>query len=300
MVILVSFFQSIISILLVVFQVAIQPYKYGLFQFFQTIFNFSLTIILIFSFNMTWEGRINAQIISTFFISIIALFYLIKFYGIRFNYNRNYVVNSLKFGLPLIPHAIGGVVFTTIDRVFLTNFFGLEQTGNYSVAYQLGAVISLITLSINNAYVPWLYAKLSENRQEIKFKIVKFTYIYFCILIFLAILFLFFFPIIVNYMIDDTYKTINSYSIFIVFGFVFQGMYFMVTNYITYAKKTYIQALITFSVALVKIPITYFSILILGASGASLSFCLTFFIFFISTWIVSNRIFPMPWIVFNK
>jgi O-antigen/teichoic acid export membrane protein len=201
----------------------------------------------------------------------------------------------LKFGVPLIPHAIGGIMFTAIDRVFLTEFYGVEQTGNYSVSYQLGAIVSLLTFSFNNAFVPWLYQNLSNNNVNSKIKIVKFTYFYFITLAVFATFFLLIFPYIVIYMVDKSYKSINSYSVFIVYGFVFQGMYYMVTNYITFAKKTLYQSIITFFVALLKLPITYFSLLFFGISGASISFCFTFFIFFILTWIVSHKVYPMPW-----
>jgi len=220
---------------------------------------------------------------------------LYKNNSIHFDFKIIDFKNALSFGLPLIPHAIGGILFTSIDRFFLTNLIGLEQTGNYSVAYQIGAIISLITISFNSAYVPWLFDKLNRSDFEIKKRIVTFTYIYFALLILGAIFLLLFFPIIVSRFVGKGFLNINTYSTFIVFGFVFQGMYFMVTNYIIYAQKTYIQAIITISIGLVKLPITYFGILWLGAIGASISYCLTFFLFFIATWILSSRVYKMPW-----
>lgn len=297
---LISFFQATSSILLSLFQVTLKPFNYGLLQIVQTFLNLALTVILIYYFNMTWEGRINALFYSTLFVAIFAIWYLIKFYNIKFGLNNEYLISSLKFGVPLIPHAIGGIVFTTIDRVFLTEFYGVEQTGNYSVSYQLGAIVSLLTFSFNNAFVPWLYQNLSNNNVNSKIKIVKFTYVYFILLAVFATFFLLIFPHIVIWMVDKSYKSINSYSVFIVYGFVFQGMYYMVTNYITFAKKTIYQSFITFFVALLKLPITYFSLLFFGISGASISFCFTFFIFFILTWIVSHKVYPMPWFLKNN
>jgi O-antigen/teichoic acid export membrane protein len=186
---------------------------------------------------------------------------------------------------------------TALDRFFLTSLVGLDQTGNYTVAYQLGAVISLITVSFNNAYVPWLFDKLNKNDFQIKRKIVRFTYLYFFLLSIGAVLLLLLFPLIVNIFVSNNYSSINTYSAFIVFGFVFQGMYFMVTNYITYAEKTYILAVITISTGLLKIPIAYFSIIKFGAVGASFSYFITFFIFFIATWILSARVYKMPWLL---
>jgi O-antigen/teichoic acid export membrane protein len=202
--------------------------------------------------------------------------------------------------VPLIPHAIGGMFFTAIDRFFLTNYVGLAQTGNYSVAYQLGAILSLITTAFNNAYVPWLFNNLNKDDLAIKRKIVKFTYLYYLVLIIGAMLLISLFPIVIRIFVGGAFKNIGSYSTFIVLAFVFQGMYFMVTNYIAYSQKTYLQAIITISVGLLKIPITYFAIVLWGASGASISFFVTFFIFFVATWILSSRVYKMPWIAVLK
>jgi O-antigen/teichoic acid export membrane protein len=110
-----------------------------------------------------------------------------------------------------------------------------------------------------------------------------------------AIILLVGFPYIVSIFIGSSFGSINVYSTFIVFGFVFQGMYYMVTNYITYAQKTYIQASVTISVGLLKLPIAYFAIVLLGPVGAAVSYCLTFFVFFLATWILSAKVYSMPW-----
>ena len=291
--------QFITAVILVTYQVRVQPIKYGILQILQSILNVGLTVLLVVVLNKTWDGRLEAQIITGALIAIVSLIILVFTKQIRLNVKKKHIQHALKFGMPLIPHAIGGMFFTAIDRFFLTNLVGLEQTGNYTVAYQLGAIVSLITVSFNNAYVPWLFENLNKNNILIKLKIVKFTYLYFILLIAGALCLLLMFPFLIKIFVSSTFNSINTYSVFIVFGFVFQGMYFMVTNYITYAEKTYILAVITISIGLLKIPITYFSIVWYGAAGASISYFITFFIFFIATWILSARVFKMPWNIFK-
>ena len=296
----ICFFQFIIAISLSIFQISQKPYPYVYLQLSQTFTNAILTLFFIFYLNETWNGRINAQIITFTIFALISFLYLKTKVKISFQFSKKIISKAFNFGLPLIPHALGAILFTAIDRIFLTKLFGLEQTGNFSVAFQLGAVISLITSSFNNAFVPWLYNNLNKNVFEIKLKIVKNTYYFFVLIILFSLLLLLIFPFIVKIFVDKKYNNINIYSFFIIIGFVFQGMYFMVTNYITYAKKTYIQAIITFLVALIKIPITYFSLIKFGPIGASISFGFTYFLFFIITWIFSANVYPMPWNIFNK
>ena len=292
---LVAICQFITSLILVIYQVSVQPVKYGIFQIAQSLVNFCLTVLLIVIINKTWQGRVEAQIITGVTFALVSLILLWKTNLIQFNIQKKDIKYALSFGVPLIPHAIGAMFFSAIDRFFLTNLIGLEQTGNYTVAFQIGAVLSLFTVAFNNAYVPWLFENLNKNDKRIKIRIVKYTYLYFLLLIVAAFLLILIFPILVMIFIGSAFKSINVYSTFIVLGFVFQGMYFMVTNYIIYAKKTYLQAAVTISVSLIKIPITYFLILWFGAIGASISYSITFFIFFVATWVLSAKVYKMPW-----
>lgn len=288
--------QFLTSTLLVLYQIRIQPIKYGIFQITQSIVNISFTLFFVLLLNKTWDGRIEAQLLSGLIFAFLSFFILIKSRFIKLKIKKSDIVYALKFGIPLIPHALGSILFSAIDRFFLTNLIGLEETGNYSVSYQLGAIIGMITISVNNAFVPWLFENLNKNSIEIKKYIVKWTYLYFIALLLIASLLLILLPFVINIFVGKSFKTLDTYTTLIVLGFVFQGMYYMVTNYITYVNKTYLLAIITISIALIKIPITYYSITWFGAFGASLSYCLTFFIFFVSTWLLSSSVYKMPWI----
>ena len=127
-------------------------------------------------------------------------------------------------------------------------------------------------------------------------KIVKFTYLYFVLIICGSILLLLIFPLIVSIFVGSNFKSIGTYSTFIVFGYVFQGMYYMVTNYIFYSQKTHILAFVTISNGIIKLPIAYFAIVWFGSVGASISFCISWFFFFVTTWILSARVYKMPWL----
>jgi len=292
--------QFITAVILITYQVRVKPIKYGIFQISQSFLNLGLTLILILGLNKSWNGRIEAQIIAGVIFSVVSFILLFHNNHLGFNIKRKYAQHALKFGLPLIPHAIGAMLFTAIDRFFLTNLIGLEQTGNFTVAYQIGSVLSLLTVAFNTAFVPWLFDNLNKDDITIKKKIVKFTYLYFIVLSLIAVFLLLFFPFLVSILVGKSFTTVNTFSTFIVFSFVFQGMYFMVINYIVYSNKTYIQAIITFTVALIKIPVTYYLIIQFGASGAAISTFFTFLLFFCSTWLLSAYIYPMPWNIFKS
>lgn len=291
--------QFITSIVLIIFQIKIKPFKYGAIQIAQSLINVLLTLFFILVLKKTWDGRIDSQIISGILFAIISIIILVKSNLINITYVKSDIIYALKFGLPLVPHAISAMLFTAIDRFFLTKQIGLEQTGNYTVAFQLGTLISLLTTAFNNAFIPWLFENLNKNCYSSKVKIVKITYIYYVVIVLVALILLIVFPILVKTFVGDSFTTVNLYSTFIVFGFVFQGMYFMVANYIYFICKTHLLALLTISIGLIKLPITYYSIKHFGAIGAAISYFITFFLLFFATWGLSIYLYKMPWFTFR-
>ena len=94
---------------------------------------------------------------------------------------------------------------------------------------------------------------------------------------------------------DEKFKSSIQYIIYFAIAFAFQGMYFMITNYIFYVKKTQILSYITFSTAIFHIGLLYILINLNGAIGAAQASLVSFFITFILTWYLSNKVYSMPW-----
>lgn len=299
-IVILAYLRFIMLVLLTVFQVKIKPFNYGVIQVLHSALSVGVTMYLLFYLSLTWEARILGQIYAAILIAIVSLIILRKNNYISLKIMKSDVKYAISFGGPLIPHAIGSVGLVVIDRFFLTELIGLEATGFFTIAYQLGAVISLITISFNNAFVPWLFENLNKNDFNVNRKIVKITYTYFISILAISLFLIVFFPSIMKIIIGQKFHSIDQYSFLIIIGFSFQGLFFMVTNYLYYVKKTYLQSLISFSIIGIKIPITYFAIKKFGISGAAWSFLLTYFLFFIITWIISSKIYPMPWNLIKK
>ena len=296
LIIILAYFRFLMLALLTVFQVQTKALNYGFLQIFHSIFSISLTLYLLFVIELSWEARIVGQLIAGFVVAIISLYILIKSKYLKFNVLKNDLNYAISFGVPLIPHAIASVGLIVIDRFFLTKLIGLDATGVFTTGYQLGAIISLFTISFNNAFVPWLFENLNKKDLLINRKIVKLTYVSFAIIIFVSILLIYLFPYIMKLFIGEKFHGINAYSYLIILGFTFQGMFFMVTCYLYYAKKTYIQSLISFGIVLIKIPLTYYAVTYYGIVGAGWSFLITYALFFLITWFVSSRVYKMPWL----
>ncbi|PKP58699.1 polysaccharide biosynthesis protein [Candidatus Atribacteria bacterium HGW-Atribacteria-1] len=294
--------QSIFAVNLGLWQVEQKSFPYGVFQISRTILNVALSLIFVVALVWGWQGRLLGIIITSIVYGIISIFVIIKRKYITFSFNKKYIKDALFFGVPLIPHALGGWTMTSIDRIFINSMVGVDATGIYTVGYQVGMIIGLLANSFNLAWSPFLYEKLKENNYSTKERIVKFTYLYNVCIILAALTLSFTAPYFFKIFVSKNFYFAYKYVLWVALGYAFQGMYFMVVNYIFYVKKTYLLAWVTFTSAGVNIVLNYFFIKANGAIGAAQATTITFFVQFIMVWILSAKVYEMPWrnVIFSK
>lgn len=294
------FFQFISLLTLVLWQVSKKSLKFGIYQITTSLFNALLSIWFVYYLNGGYTGRLNAYILSAFFSFLFCILYIYHKYGILFSFDIKVIKDILSYGIPLIPHAIGGWGLALVDRFILANKIGLGEVGRYSVAFQLASVLGIITIAVNQAFVPWLYSKLTAISYEQKKKIVRMSYFYMIGLVLLSLVMIIGFPLIQKILVNDKFDGVSPYFSILIWGFCFQGFYFVFTNYISFVKKTRYQAVVTISITIIKIPLTYFFISLFGGIGAAIAYSLIYFLFFFITAIVSNKLYCMPWNLFTK
>lgn len=299
LVVLISFFQFLILSLLSIYQAQMKALQYSGFQISQTLLNVFFSILFVVYLSMNWRGRIYGQFIAVTIIGFISLFILVNYWTV-YKFNYGYVKKALQFGVPLIPHSLGGMVMLATDRFMISNMLDLSKTGIYTVGFQIGMIIEIVAASFNRAYVPWLYDKLKKDEWKTKIKIVRLTYLYFILILIFALGLGLFSPYFLKFLVGKHFQGSQEVIIWIALGCTFHGMYYMVVNYIFYIYKTQILAWITFSSAILNIPLTYYLIKIYGIKGAALSYCIIFALMFLSVWVYSIKSYPMPWFNFLR
>lgn len=291
--------KSIFTININLWQVEQKSLSYGLFQISNTILNVILSLVFVVIFGWGWQGRLLGIIITSIIFGFLSIFIIYKRQYIKVSFNKTYFKDALFFGVPLIPHALGWWSITGIDRIFINSMVGVAATGLYTVGYQVGTIIGLLAHSFNLAWSPFLFEKLRENNFSTKVRIIKFTYLYDIGIIFLALVLSFIAPYFLKFFVSENFYFAYTYVLWIALGQAFFGMYFMVVNYIFFVKKTYILAWVTFFSAGLNIVLDYFFIKAKGAIGAAQATTITFFLQFIMVWILSAKVYKMPWKLWN-
>ncbi|MFO3729223.1 lipopolysaccharide biosynthesis protein [Butyricimonas muris] len=287
-----TFFKTIV---LYSWQVNGEPIKYGLFSIILTAIEIGIALFSIICLGLNWQGRAFSLFTTALLATLFAVIYLRKQQMIRICYNKENAYHAIKYGSGLIPHAIGVSLMVLANRFFITNMVSINETGLYGVATQLASLISFITLSFNNAYVPWLFEKLSLGSDVENKRVVRITYLYYfalaIVIVIAFLLILLIYPLFVN----DNFNGSIKYIPLLLIGNAFQGCYFMVTNYIMYSEKTYLNGLITLVITVISLLANYIFIKMLGGIGAAVAYATTYFLYFVITWIVSMKVCKMPW-----
>ena len=287
----------LVQIRLTQWQVRGKAVNFGLLQLARTLSNLVLSLVFVLVMLKGADGRILGVTLTAVLFGLIAILSLrydnlIKFFQFRSDYYKE----ALSFGIPLIPHVSGAFLISSADRFFINAVTGMESAGLYMVAVQLAMGVAIVFDSFNRAYAPWLYGKLSTPEPAGHAKIVRFTYIYFALLLLLIPLAFLIGPYVLIFIAGERYAAAAEVIGLLVTGQIFGGMYLMVTNYVFYSKRVGYLSLITISSGLLNLFLLSLLLPKIGLTGAALAFAISMFIQFILTWFLAAKRHPMPWL----
>ncbi len=293
--VLASAAQFVIYIRLAMWQVKHEAVRYGLFQIAQTALNLGLSLLLILIIGMGWEGRAIGIVIAIVVFGILALFSLQHASLVRWRWDPGYARTILRFGIPLVPHTVGGMMINMSDRFIVTSLLGVNETGVYAAAMQIGLVISVLADAGNKAFSPWLYGALSRNNPDSKARIVRYTYLLFLVVPLAAVLFGMAAPYILTLIVGEQFRGGSDVVLYIAVGGAFSGMYYLVANYIFFAAKNEMLALATLVSGFAGVALSWNLVGLYGAVGAAQAYMAAQGLCFLLTWLLAARSHPMPW-----
>src|SRR5262249_12304130 len=102
--------QFLSTVRLTIWQVEFQALRDAAFQLSTTITNALLSVLLVVVFTYDWQGRVVAQAVATLAGALVAWLTLRRAGFITAAPDRACVKDALRFGLPLVPHSLGGLL----------------------------------------------------------------------------------------------------------------------------------------------------------------------------------------------
>lgn len=185
-------------------------------------------------------SKIYAYFISNLLSFAIFGIVLFKNKLISFNFNKKIFIEGLKYSLPLLPNQMSEWIKGLSDRIILTIIKTTADTGIYSVGYQLGLTIRMMSMSVFKVYTPIMYSMLVEKKEDGVKKIEEFIPFYFFIMFWFAFGLGFFSKEFIMLLTDSKYHSAYIVVPIVAFAYFFGAVYKPFLNIISYHKKTWI------------------------------------------------------------
>ncbi len=248
---------------------------------FTTFMTCLLTIIFLIPLRMGIIGYmlaiILADISSVIFLCVMGkLPQFIDFKG----FNKSLARRMLRFSLPLIPTSLLWWIVNVSDRYFIKFMIDDAANGLYAAAYKVPTILSLVAHMFLDA---WQLSAVSENKAADRNRFYSNIFKTFSGCVFVVGSGIIVFSKFVTYiLLDSSYYSSWQYIPALLLSTVFSSLVIFLGN-IYIAQSRSVASLITTVIgALLNIVLNFFLIRSMGAQGAAIATCVSYFAVFIT------------------
>lgn len=181
-------------------------------------------------------------------------------------YNKGVWKFALAYNVPLIPYFLSTIIMDKADRVMINSMVGMKYVAYYSVAYNLGRLMVLLTAAIDATFTPWMYQKF-KNREFNLCKSITFSIV--VAFMGVATLFMLFAPELIKIFASSEYAEAIYVIPPVVASYLFVCMYSLISKVEFYFEKSKVIAAITIICAAINIGLNYVGIKMFGYIAAS-------------------------------
>lgn len=254
--------------------------------------SFSLCAVLTFKWGSI--GRIGGSVAAGIIMAVFSAVSLTRVIG--FN-KPSYASASelLRFGIPLIPHAMAGALLGSLDRFAVSAQLGVDTLGIYGTASQLGLVINVLADAVTKAFTPQLYRMLANNTVRNRLRLVAFSYLSIPAWLLVAILLWVVLAISGETLLGAKYLSAIDLSIWFLLGGALTGAYLNIAGLFFFTGKTEWISVATLTACGISAVLAPLAVKHFGVLGAALSYFASQMILLFTVWLLSLRVKPLPW-----
>ena len=239
------------------------------------------------------EGYLRGALIGA---GLAAVPYLALTMGqIRPVFRWSVLVPALAFSLPLVPHALAGWALEMSDRAILTRLIPLRDVGVYSLGYQLGAAMGLLTTAFNAAWVPFLFGTLKDEGEAAHPRLARLVTYYGVALCFIGLGWSLLVEHAITLIAGPEFRAAYRITPWVVGGYVFSGLYLIPTNLLFWRQRTRVIPLVTLAAGAANIGLNLWLVPRYGAIAAAWSTLAAYAILLVLTWWSAERLHPFPY-----
>jgi O-antigen/teichoic acid export membrane protein len=268
------FFGSAIGVPLLYLRIKLKSTHFILINSIKLFINLALNIYFLVYAHMGVMGVLYGTLITNILISIYLIIVMIKDTGFKFRFHI--YKDMIKFGAPLIISSLSMWFITYADRYFLTRYSNLNEVGIYSLAYKLGALVTILGVAPFQSVWSVMYFDIAkkEKGEETFIKILNY-FLIFSMTLSLSVSILSY--DLLRIMSNESYWAAYMIVPFITISYVCFGSNSITNAGILIKNKTKYNAFSTILALLINMIFNYLLIPKLGGMGAGLATLFAFF-----------------------
>lgn len=230
-----------------------------------------LNIILV--YHLRWG--IEGIFLSNLAASVISFIMLIPttIRQFEFSFHKVLFKELLKFGLPILPVGVSGILLQLVDRPILLYLMDEASVGIYQANFRLGIFMALVTGMFEFAWRPFFLSHAKDPNAKALFSRVMTYYLAVCAIVFLVISFfiedVIKFKFHGHYILRPEYWDGLAVVPLVLVSYIFSGIGTNLNAGIQIEKKTKYLFPTSFSGSLTKIILTFIFVPKYGIMGAA-------------------------------
>jgi len=235
-------------------------------------------------------GVLYSSLITSTIMATVLITTTLREVGSRFSAEK--LVAMLRYGVPLIPMALGLFVLNFSDRFFLQAYTNLDTVGVYSLGYKFGMISgALITSPFLQFWAAYTYEVV--ERPDARDVIARLQVYLTLLLLSFTLALSVFSEELLRVLSPPEYWGAAHVIPIVGLAFVFMGLshFFRVGLY--YTKQTKYLGYAVGGSAILNLPLNLALIPTFGAAGAAWATLISFVILALATFKVSQQIFPI-------
>ncbi len=251
--------------------------------FFSSVVNYYLIIHCNYGY-LSWFIASFVFAFISYVYNFYYLFFRLKLFP-KFNFDLEFLTNTLKVSLPLVPHNYSSFLLHSSDRIVLDKLnVNNEDIGNYNIAYMIVNVFDRFGDAVGFVINPIVNEFFAKHNEDAEFKARNFLFTTQVFFILITTSFALLSKEIFSFFFNDIYnENISLIATIMVMGMTFRPMYWATVNKLMFYEKTNIiwkistvSGFLNVFLNLVFIPVfglytavitTNICLLILGFSG---------------------------------
>lgn len=267
---------------------------YAALAFSRAVLGSLMIIIFVVVLHMGIFGAVLGSLISASVVALGGVVVLARARRIQMALDRPLIHHMLAFSLPLVPATVAAWMLNLSDRYLVQAFEGNQAVGIYSVGYTIGLAISALAVapfSLAWAATFWEIAKTPSARQT--YARVMTGFVIFAGFIALGLSALS--TDVLRLLFQPAFEPSRFVVPFSAFAYVLYGTYSIGATGLNLEGRTGVLPLTMGAAAIGNVALNLVLIPSLGYMGAAVSTLLSFAFLGLSTTVVGQRYYRVPW-----